>query len=186
VDYKKLNDETLLRLIVHGNEQALSELFDRYHRLVFSIGLNALGDPQVAEEITQDVFVRVWERAATYQSEQGKVITWLGRIARNRSIDIYRQRSIRPEHNSLSWDGLLNIDLDGAPNVESSFELADLQRRVRQALAGIPAEQRQALAMAYFQGLSHQEIANALGQPLGTIKTRIRLGMLKLKTMLEE
>lgn len=186
VDYKKFNDEILLRLIVHGNEQALSELYDRYNRLVFSIALNALGDALVAEEIIQDVFLRVWERAATFQPEQGKVITWLGRIARNRSIDLYRQRSIRPEGNSVSWDGLPNLHLTDEQDIEASVDLANQQQRVRRAMAHIPAEQRQALVMAFFQGLSHQEIATALNEPLGTVKTRIRLGMHKLKTMLEE
>lgn len=188
MDYKSLDDESLMRLIVHANSQALSELYDRYGRLVFSLAYHSVGDPAAAEEITQDVFIRVWEKAATYRSEQAKVSTWLTSIARYRSIDILRRRGVRPEQNSVSWE---EVSLNSMPAAEEDPEQItekNLQeRRVRKAIASLPPEQRQVLALAYFKGLTHMEIAELLGDPLGTVKTRIRLGMQKLReTLLDE
>ena len=186
MDISHFDDESLMRLIVHRQENALSELYDRYGRLVYSISVNVLGEPAAAEEVTQDVFLRVWDRAVTYQPEQGKVVTWLARITRNRAIDLIRFRRLRPEGSSVSWEELTsNPPIDGH-NVEQAIELAQQQQRVRQAIAQLPPEQREALALAYFQGLSHQEIADRLGQPLGTVKTRVRLAMQKLKHELSE
>jgi RNA polymerase sigma-70 factor (ECF subfamily) len=95
VDYKKLDDEALMRLIAHAQEPALGALYDRYGRLVFSLALNTTGDTGLAEEITQDVFLRVWSKAETYHPEQGKVVTWMSSIARYRAIDLIRQRGMR-------------------------------------------------------------------------------------------
>src|SRR5512139_4027398 len=99
MDFTRLNDETLLRLIARSQEPALSELYDRYSRLVYSVALNTLSNAEQAEEVTQDVFVRVWEKARTYQAEHGRVVTWLTSIARHRSIDIFRQ--LRSHHGNL-------------------------------------------------------------------------------------
>jgi RNA polymerase sigma-70 factor (ECF subfamily) len=186
MNFEKFDDESLMRLINGQDERALSELYDRYGRLVFSIGLNALGDPGSAEEVTQDVFLRVWERAETYQSEQGKVVAWLARIARNRAIDLIRRRNVRPEANSVAWDDLPFDNQASENSTEQAVELNQQQERVRRAMAQLPAEQKQALALAYFQGLSHQEIADRLGQPLGTVKTRVRLAMQKLRLLLAD
>jgi RNA polymerase sigma-70 factor, ECF subfamily len=186
VNFTNFDDENLMRLINGREEGALSELYDRYGRLVYSIGLNALGDPATAEEITQDVFLRVWDRAETYQAEQGKVVTWLARIARNRAIDLIRRRNVRPEANSVTWDDLPLSNQASENNTEQVVELNQQQERVRWAIAQLPTEQKQALALAYFQGLSHQEIADRLDQPLGTVKTRVRLAMQKLKILLTE
>jgi RNA polymerase sigma-70 factor (ECF subfamily) len=185
MDYTQLNDETLLRLIARSQENALSELYDRYSRLVYSVALNALGDPSHAEEITQDVFVRVWEKAETYQTEQGRVATWLTSIARNRSIDIFRHSRVRRENLQISWEEAETLDPPAPQNVEWEVDLAQRQQRVRWAVAQLPDEQKQALGLAFFQGLSHPEIAQALCEPLGTVKTRIRLGMQKLRQLLQ-
>lgn len=184
MEITKLDDESLLRLILHRQESALSELYDRYGRLVYSIGLNVLGETRSAEEVTQDVFLRVWERAVTYQPEQGKVVVWLARIARNRAIDLIRRRNVRPEASSVAWDDLADLHAASDPNVEQSVELSQLRQDVRRAIAQLPPEQKEVLALAYFQGLSHQEIAGRLGQPLGTVKTRLRLAMQKMKALL--
>lgn len=186
MDYSTFDDESLLRLILHRQEYALSELYDRYGRLVYSIALNALGEPAAAEEVTQDVFLRVWERAETYQSEQGKLINWLVRIARNRSIDLIRRRSVRPEATSIGWEEIGGADPASDQHVEQIVELNQQQRRVRWAVNQLPPEQAEALGLAYFHGLTQKEIAARLGQPLGTVKTRVRLGMLKLRTLLDE
>lgn len=186
MDITKFDDESLMRLILRRQESALSELYDRYGRLVYSIGLNALGETQSAEEVTQDVFLRVWERAETYQADQGKVAAWLARIARNRAVDLIRRRSVRPESNSVAWEEGPGNEMASNHNVEQAAELNEQQQHVRKAIAQLPPEQKQVLALAYFQGLSHQEIADRLNQPLGTVKTRVRLAMQKLRSLLAD
>ena len=186
LDYSTLDDETLIRLIVQARAEALSELYDRYARLVFSLALNSVGNPSTAEEITQDVFLRVWQRARQYRADRAKVSTWLTSITRHRAIDQLRRRGSRPEQHSVVWAEL-------APNAEPSVDgpeqataLAMERERVRAAIDRLSEEQRQVLALAYFQGLTQSQIAEALVLPLGTVKTRIRLGMQKLREMLKE
>jgi RNA polymerase sigma-70 factor (ECF subfamily) len=186
MDYTRLNDQTLLLLIAHSEETALSELYDRYSRLVYSVALNALGDSTRAEEVTQDVFVRVWQKARTFQAEQGRVVTWLTSIARHRSIDLYRQALSHHENLQVSWQEAEMFDLPDGQDVEWEVDLMQRQLRIRRAVAQLPPEQKQALGMAFFQGLTHPEIAAALGEPLGTVKTRIRLGMQKLRNLLQD
>jgi RNA polymerase sigma-70 factor, ECF subfamily len=185
MDYTRFDDETLLRLIARSQENALSVLYDRYSRLVYSVALNALSDPAKAEEVTQDVFVRVWEKADTFRVEQGHVATWLAGITRNRSIDVFRRGRSRLEDQQISWEDAESFNPTDPQNVEAEADLAQRQRRVRWAVAQLPDEQKRALGLAYFQGLSHPEIAQTLGEPLGTIKTRIRLGMQKLRLLLQ-
>lgn len=184
---RDFEDATLIRLIAGEQAEALGALYDRYSRLVFSLALHMLDDPAVAEEVTQDVFLRVWKKAGTYRTDQGKVSTWLVSIARNRAIDVLRQRRSRPERNSVGWEELLPGMLpraDGSDPEETAAESIQMQR-VRAAIAALPIEQQKALAMAYFEGFSHREIAERLGEPLGTIKTRIRIAMQKLREQLE-
>ena len=185
MDYKQLDDPTLLRLVTQADESALSELYDRYGRLVYSMALNSVGDPALAEEITQDVYLRIWNKAVTYQAEQGKVITWVASITRYRSIDVLRRLSVRPEGNLAAWaeqDPVLPPD---PIDVEEQVDISERKHKIRAAVAELPEEQRQALAMSFFQGYSHAEIAELLNEPLGTVKTRIRLGMQKLRQTLQ-
>ena len=186
MDYKEFDDQSLIRLIARSQESALSELYDRYSRLVYSLALNAVGDPATAEEITQDVFIRIWDHAGTYQAEKSKVVTWIASITRYRSIDVIRRRKIRPEWQSVSWEIEPPASEMNPTNVEETVELSQKRRRIRQAISVLPEEQRQALAYAYFQGYTHREIAEVLGEPLGTVKTRIRLAMQKLRQLLEQ
>jgi RNA polymerase sigma-70 factor (ECF subfamily) len=186
MDYTRFNDETLLLLIAGSQESALDELYDRYSRLVYSVALNTLSDSGRAEEVTQDVFERVWEKARTYSAEQGKVVTWLTSIARHRSIDLYRQFRSHHEEMQITWQEFEMSDLPDGQNVEWEVDLTQRQQRIRWAVAQLPTEQKQAVGMAFFQGLSHPEIADALGEPLGTVKTRIRLGMQKLRALLQD
>lgn len=185
MDYTRFDDETLLRLIARAHENALSVFYDRYCRLVYSVALSALADPARAEEVTQDVFVRVWEKADTFRAEQGHVATWLASITRNRSIDVFRRSRTRLENLHISWEEAESMNPSAPQDVEAEVDLAQRQRRVRWAVTQLPDEQKQALGMAYFHGLSHPEIAQALGEPLGTVKTRIRLGMQKLRILLQ-
>jgi RNA polymerase sigma-70 factor (ECF subfamily) len=187
LDYSTLNDETLIKLLSRSHPQALGELYDRYSRLVFSLALNMVGDHATAEEITLDVFVRIWEKADTYRPERARVNTWLVSITRHRSIDVLRRRGSRAEQHSVGW---ADVSQDALPSVDGPEEAAELalqQQRVRAAVTQLPPEQQDVLALAYFKGYTHSEIAQALGQPLGTVKTRIRLALQKLRhTLLDE
>ncbi len=186
MDYKKFDDESLIRLIAQSQPEALSELYDRYTRLVFGMARNAVGDQALAEEITQDVFMRIWNKANTYQAEHGKVVSWIAGIARNRAIDVFRHQRSLLEGNSLSLEELPFFDPPDSLNIEREIETKFRKQRIQHALFLLPKEQRDVLAMAYFRGYTHEEAAEALGQPLGTVKTRIRLGMQKLRQLLEE
>ncbi|HKY55388.1 MAG TPA: sigma-70 family RNA polymerase sigma factor [Anaerolineales bacterium] len=182
----KSDDVHLVRLVAQEQSDALHELYDRYNRLVFSVAFAIVGDHNVAEEITLDVFVQVWKHAGTYQPDRGKVSTWLIAITRHHAIDILRWQRSRPEADNLNWDG---ISLQNGPvihNLEENVESILQREHVREALAQLPEDQRKALLLAYFKGYTQSEISQALGQPLGTIKTRIRLAMQKLRKMLEE
>jgi RNA polymerase sigma-70 factor (ECF subfamily) len=185
VDYSTLDDPALIRLIAHARTEALSALYDRYGRLVFSLALHALGDQALAEEITQDVFFRIWEKAGTYRPEEAKVSTWLTSITRHRAIDVLRQRGVRPALDHTEWsETQLMLVPDGADSPEEVTERALQQELVRRAVALLPVEQSRMLEMAYFQGLTHSQIATISGEPLGTVKTRIRLAMQKLREIL--
>lgn len=186
MDYTRYDDEALMRLAAGLQTEALSELYDRYSRLVFSIVLNILGDSNAAEDATQDVFLRAWENASSYQASTGKVSTWLASIARHRAIDLLRRSRSRHENQQISLDTMPVFNLTDGHNVEQEVHLVQQQKKVRQALTQLPPEQYQVLAMAYFQGLSQEQIAQACGLPLGTVKTRLRLGMQKLRKQLVE
>jgi len=183
-----LEDDTLLKNIANGQSAALGVLYDRYGRLVFSLSVHIVNDAGLAEEITQEVFLQVWNKAGSYQTGLGKVSTWLTSITRHRAIDSLRRRSVRPEGKLADLD---DSDDPAGPNwvdplnVETQTELTLQNHTIRRAIAQLPKEQQRALALAYFQGLSHQEIAEMTGEPLGTIKTRIRLAMQKLRLVLE-
>jgi RNA polymerase sigma-70 factor (ECF subfamily) len=188
LNYKSLDDDSIIRLIAHAYPEALSELYDRYSRLVYSLALYTTGDQSIAEEITQEVFMRVWEKAGTYRVEQSKVSTWVCSIARNRAIDVLRRLNVRPEGHSVGWDDLTPNALpstDGR-DIEEGAHRSIADQKVRIAIASLPSEQQQALVLAFFHGLSHTEIAAELKQPLGTVKTRIRMAMQKLRQLLEE
>jgi RNA polymerase sigma-70 factor, ECF subfamily len=186
LDYSTLDDVELIGLIVRSEPAALSQLYDRYSRLVFSIAYSLVGDYATTEEITQDVFIRVWERASQYRADQGKVSTWLISIARHRSIDMLRRQGARPEDHTVSW---AESTIDGMPSDDDPQEAAELsmqRQRVRAAIAQLPIDQKEALALAYFNGYTHRQIAERLEQPLGTVKTRIRLAMQKLRQLLKD
>lgn len=180
-----MDDESLLRSITAGQTTALAALYDRYGRLVYSLAMNILDDPAAAEETTQDVFIQIWDKAGSYDSQQGKVFSWLIRVARNRAIDVLRRRNARPEGHQVIWEDSLPLAKTGDPPVENLLEISEQKLHIRQAIAHLPQEQREALALAFFYGYTHQEIAAVFGEPLGTVKTRIRLAMQKLRQELK-
>ena len=145
-----LDDESLMRLIVQAQPEALSELYDRYGRLVFSLAINAVGDAATAEEVTQDVFLRVWERAWQYRADQAKVSTWLTSIARHRAIDQLRRQGVRPEWQSIGWADVSPQAEPSTDGPEQSAEIA-IQRRAR-SLAGEGGRHGEGVAL---QGVRH-------------------------------
>ncbi len=182
VNYAKFDDETLLRQIASAQPDALSELYDRYGRLVYSVAYQATADPDMADEITQDTFLRVWQRAESFNPQQGRAATWLTSIARHRAIDLFRRAQTSGHGHAASLEDMPDFEPpDEAQDVESHIELTLRQEQIRQALARLPVEQRRVLALAYFRGHTQEEIAQALGEPLGTVKTRMRLAMQKLR-----
>ena len=186
MDYSTLSDEALLTLISYQRDQALRELYGRYHRLIFSLALNMIGDPATAEEITLDVFTRVWLKAETYQADRAQVSTWLTRITRNHTIDVLRRQQARIEAHTVGWAQTSLDMLPGAGNPAETAHLVMEQRRVQAAVAQLPLNQQKALALAYFKGYTHSQIADKLELPLGTVKTRIRSGLQKLRRLLAD
>lgn len=183
---QQIDDEHLIQLIISKDEAALSELYDRFHRLVFTVAVNIVGRREEAEEITLDIFTRVWEKADTYRSDRGKVQTWLTRMARNRSIDVLRRQEVRPLKHSIQWAEVSPEPSTNQHNPESSAHLSLEVQRIRQAMASLPENQQEVLALAYFKGYTHSEMARILDLPLGTVKGRIRAGMQKLREQLKE
>ena len=181
-----LDDQTLINHIINTRTDALSLLYDRYGRYIFSLAVHITGDVATAEEITQDVFLQVWHKAATYRPDQGKVSTWLTSIAHHRAIDVFRRQRVRPEGHSADLTDEHDFGLTGFPTVESSVEDNLTSLHIRRALSNLPPDQKQVLLLAYFEGMTQQEISDRLGEPLGTVKTRIRLGMIKLRQLLGE
>jgi RNA polymerase sigma-70 factor, ECF subfamily len=173
-------DGELLAAVAAGDEEALATLYDRYRLLAFSLAVRVVGDPQRAEDVVQDAFLSVWRRSQTYAAARGSVKTWLATIVRNRAIDLVRARR---ESTSIDEEILGQIR-DAAPSVIEQVATSIDRETVRDAISELPEDQRSAIAMAYFGGLSHSEIAQRTGLPLGTVKGRIRLGMERLRAAL--
>jgi len=163
----------------------LAEFYDRAAGPLFSLALRILGEPADAEEVVQDVFVQIWDKAATFDPDMGAPFHWALRIARNRSIDRLRARQRRTRLISELERSAFPATILEQPSTKTHLEEGEVAA-VRSAVGGLPPEQRQAIEMAFFGGLTHMEIAEALNEPLGTIKARIRRGMLKLRESLEE
>ena len=188
MDYSKLADTALIRLIASGDQNALEALIDRYGRLVYSMAYASVGQAETAQEISQEVFLRIWQKSDTYDPEQGKVMTWMASITRYRSIDVLRRLSIRPEGSLLPFDlaDMQGHDHKLANPVEEAVDVSLRRTRIRKALAHLPENQQLVISLAYFRGMSNREISEHLGEPLGTVKTRIRLGMQKLRSLLDQ
>jgi RNA polymerase sigma-70 factor (ECF subfamily) len=184
-DYTRYDDERLIRLITEAHEEALAQLYDRYNRLVFSLAFAIVNDRATAEEITLDVFMRVWQKAGTYRADQAKVSTWLTHVTRHHAIDVLRRRAVRSDQYAVQWEEIIYAEFPQQDPQESA-ELSLRRERVQAALAQLPPDQKQAILLAYFGGLTQSQIAETLKQPLGTIKTRVRLAMQKLHDFLRD
>jgi RNA polymerase sigma-70 factor (ECF subfamily) len=174
----------LLHRVAGGDLQAVSELYDQIAAPLFSVAVRILGDAAEAEEVIQDVFVQIWEKAATFEENLGSAFHWALSITRHRCIDRLRSRQRRAR---LVEEFQNNMASEPFPPLQSTSSLAtDDTLAVREALKSLPEDQRQAIELAFFGGKTHLEIAELLNQPLGTIKARIRRGMLKLRDSLQE
>jgi RNA polymerase sigma-70 factor (ECF subfamily) len=179
-----IKDEQLIEAVAHGERRAFETLYDRYAPVVFGLALKMLGDREVAEEAVQEIFWRVWQRAKSFDPNRA-FAPWLFGIAHNYCIDELRRRRARPQPVYEDDDHpVLSSIADDADVSEAALQ-SEQRRVVLNALRELPTEQRQALELAYFGGLTQQEIATRLGNPLGTIKTRMRLGLQKLRSILQ-
>lgn len=167
------SDQAIMRLIVDGDQQALAALYDRYGGGVFSLILQVLNDTGLAEEVTQDVFLRVWHGAEKWDANRGKLSSWLLTIARHAAID--RLRMEKRRYN------ISDTPLDNMP-AKGSEDWAQ-RRQIKSLLTLIPPEQAELIELSYYGGMSHQDIADTTQTPLGTVKTRIRSGMQKLRKL---
>ena len=172
----------LLDRIAAGDADALGDLYDRYGRVVFGVLYRLLGVPEAAEEVTQDAFHAVWRRAASYRADRGAVRTWLLAIARNAAIDWRRTKGKRFEREAAIDEA---AELVEERRVDDRVIAGLRAERVRAAVAELPEEQRTVLSLAFWSGLSQTEISARTGTPLGTVKSRVRLGMMKLRVQLQ-
>jgi RNA polymerase sigma-70 factor (ECF subfamily) len=173
---------SFVQRIAKGDQAALGALYDSTNRLVYGLILRVLGDSSTAEEVLLDVYTQVWRQAASYDTGRGSPLAWLTTIARSRAID--RLRSGWQDQQRKEPLDLLTDRETGAASPEEMTVASERQRFVRSALTLLSPEQREVIELAYYGGLSHSEIAAKLNQPLGTVKTRTRLGMIKLRDAL--
>jgi len=182
---QRLADEDLMPLVERKDPAAFEIVYDRHGGAAYSLAYRIVGDRLVAEDVTQEAFLSVWRSGARFDRARGSVRTWLLGVVRNRAIDVLRREAGRAP--------TVSIELDTVPEQESRFEPTDAEalrreagREVRGVLAGLPEDQLKVVQLAYFGGLSHSEIAEVLGMPLGTVKGRMRLAMEKLRATLAE
>ena len=185
-DSSQADDRTLIQQIGIGDPKAFSILYDRYKTIIFSLAIKIAGSHETAEDITLDVFTQIWENADKYHPAKGSVKGWITSIARYRSIDTLRRRKVRLDINGPRWSDIQLETLPSNENTGEALELAETRHKVSNAIAKLPEDQQEVLAMAYFKGYTQRQIAEVLSEPLGTIKTRIRLGLQKLREIFKD
>jgi RNA polymerase sigma-70 factor (ECF subfamily) len=167
------DDAALLALVQRGDESAMASLFDRYSKIVYSVALRVLRDPASAEDVLQEVFMQIWRNPNSFVATRGSLGGWLAVVARNRSIDALRRK--RPS------EQVDDMALASNYNLGDEAERNSLMEKARGVIRLLPMEQRKTLEMAFFDGLTHSEIAEMTGDPLGTVKTRIRSALTSLR-----
>jgi RNA polymerase sigma-70 factor (ECF subfamily) len=172
-----LNDGALIAAVRSGNQEAMAQLYDRYSAVVYSVALRVLGETGAAEDVLQEIFMQLWRTPGAFDASRGNLAPWLAVITRNRAVDTLRKR--RPQ--TEITETIVSVE----PDLASQTDRGRVTEKVRSVLKDMPAPQRQALEMAYFEGYSHSEISEKTGEPLGTIKTRIRTGLMLLRKAVE-
>jgi RNA polymerase sigma-70 factor (ECF subfamily) len=170
---KQQDDVTLIARLRAGDEQAMADLYDRYSAIVYGVALRVLGDTTAAEDVLQEVFLQLWRRPQAFKAERGSLAPWLAVIARNRAIDVLRRRPLE--------DDIDELPISTGVSLEDAAGRRLVVEKVRNVMTGLPEEQRRALEMAFFEGMTHTEIAAKTGEPLGTVKTRIRAALLAVR-----
>jgi RNA polymerase sigma-70 factor (ECF subfamily) len=171
-----------MHAIARGDEQALASLYDRYRLILFGLIMRILHDRSEAEDVLQEVLLQVWRQASNFDAERGRPFTWLVTVARSRAID--RLRSLNSRERIANESS--REEIEPLPDASDNALKSEQGKIVRHALAELPEEQQRTLFLAYFEGLTQSEIAARLDAPLGTVKTRMRSGMIKLRELLRE
>ena len=179
--YNDLRDEQLITLIAHGEKEALEVFYSRHSSSVFSLARYMLKEQGVAEEVTQDIFLNLWRKASSYDLQRGTPRAWFMSIAHHRIIDALRSRKRSAETTDEVAHDLLDLYPSTQVGTEEQAHRNIAREQIFSALGSLPEEQREIIVLAYFEGYSQSEIASKLGQPLGTVKTRVRLAMQKLR-----
>jgi RNA polymerase sigma-70 factor (ECF subfamily) len=175
-------DRQALKRVAEGDHAALGEVYDRHGRLLYSLALRIVGNPPDAEDVVQDVFTQAWRNARRYDADRGTVLAWLLTLTRSRAIDRIRGRKVRPE--TTGEETVLGELADRAAPADEQLAWAGRASEIRAAVHGLSVLQRVAIELAFYEGLTHTEIAERLELPLGTVKTRIRQGLLSLRERL--
>jgi RNA polymerase sigma-70 factor (ECF subfamily) len=184
-DDRGADDARLVRRMAGGERDALAELYDRFSRPLYATAIRILNDATEAQDVVHDVFITLWEKASSFAAERGTAFSWAVTLTRNRAIDRLRSRRRRAELLEQSFPADLGYDEDaGGAEGDGVASLRDQARVVRAAVAVLPADQKRALELAFFGGLTQQEVAERLREPLGTVKARIRRGLGKLRDVL--
>jgi len=178
-------DQDAVRRMARHDPDALADLYVRYARAIYSFALHIVGEQAEAEDVVQEVFSQAWAQAPRYEATRGAVVAWLLRMTRSRSIDRVRARRARPDSENADESQLRDL-VDPAEPPDLGLLTRDQITRLRGAMARLPVMQRVVIEMAYFEGLTQTEIAARLAEPLGTVKTRVRLGLLKLREAMTE
>lgn len=167
------DEAALITRIRAGDESAMADLYDRYSGIVYGVALRVLANTSAAEDVVQEVFLQLWRNPQAFDADRGKLAPWLAVIARNRAIDLLRKRPMEDDIDELPISTGVDLEDEAAQRLAIS--------KVRGVLGQLPADQRRLLEMAFFEGLTHTEIASKTGEPLGTVKTRIRSGLVALR-----
>lgn len=178
-------DAELVAALGNGDLRALELLYDRYSTLVFSVSVRVLRDAHLAEDVVQEVFIRLWRQPTSYDPARGRFISWLMSVTRNRSLDELRRVTRRLRSEDVVAEAGPELPASGQfDDPQAGLELGEARAAVRAAMTRLPPVQRRVIELAYFGGLTQTEIARVTGDPLGTVKTRVRLGMRKLRESL--
>jgi RNA polymerase sigma-70 factor (ECF subfamily) len=184
LEQRNADSSALIRRMAGGDRNALAELYDSFSKPLYSTAKYILNDASEAQDVVHDVFLSLWKNAATFDSSRGAAFSWAATLTRNRSIDRLRTRANRARLLGQSVPDDLGYGVTDAIGADDRVDLGVRAAAVRTALAGLPKEQQRALELAFFSGLTQKEIAEKLSEPIGTVKARIRRGLLKLRDSL--